>query len=828
MNTKSDRQNIPTTFVILGATGDLMTKKIAPALFSLHEKGKLPENFRIVGISRREWGDEDLRKHIRAILAVKVPHALTAAIDSFLRRIVYHKITFDSAQDFVALGDTLKKIDEVHGVVSNKLFYLSISPQFYGSVFDNIHKAGLADLHDEATGWTRIVVEKPFGNDEKTARALDERLGKLFKEEQIYRIDHYLAKETLQNILTFRFFNNLFEDNWGNGLVEKIYVRELENVGAEDRGPFYEGVGALKDVGQNHLLEMIALVTMDQPRDMSSEAVRASRAALLEQLKLLTPSDVAKKTFRAQYEGYRTIKGVDPKSNVETYFKIALSLSHPRWEGVPIIMEAGKRLVDPKRNEEITEIEVVFKHEEPCLCDLYTDMTNSNVEADAPVKHFKNSIVFRQDPNESIVIKLWVKKPGIDMEMEERIFHLDLRQGGHKSQYTEEYERLLLDCVKGDQTLFVSSREVAAMWRFIDPIEKGWEKGLVPLRHYAPDTESVSVEASVLVDPPREDIFRKNKFRELPREIGIFGLGKMGGGVARQLNEKGWRVVASNRSPGPVEEIKKEGIEGVFSHDELVAQLKGPRIIWIMITAGKGNDELLFGTKNSRGTSHEGIVQYLKKGDIIIDAANAYYEDTARRAKLLKKKGIHLMDVGFSGGPSGARNGGSLMIGGDRAIFQQLEPLFRDLSVPGGYSYFGEAGAGHFVKMVHNGIEYGMMQAIGEGFAIMKKSPYKLDLEQIANVYNRGSVIESRLIGWLEEAYKIYGQNLKAVSSAVAYTGEGEWTIKTGKKLKIPTPVIEESFKFRVRSKKAPSYIGKVLSALRNRFGGHSIEGQEK
>jgi glucose-6-phosphate 1-dehydrogenase len=820
MNTKNDNSQLPTTFVILGVTGDLMTKKIAPALFSLHEKGKLPANFRIVGISRRDWNDEDLRKHIKTILTVKAPHALTAAVDSFLRRIVYHKITFDSPQDFVNLGDTLKKIDDAHGVQSNKLFYLSVSPEFYGTIFDNIHKAGLAELHNGEHGWTRIVVEKPFGNDEKTARALDMRLGKLFKEEQIYRIDHYLAKETLQNILTFRFFNNLFEDNWGKDLIEKIYIRELENVGAEDRGPFYEGVGALKDVGQNHLLEMIALVTMDQPRDMGADAIRTARAAALEQLKLLTPSEVAKKTFRAQYDGYRTIKGVDPKSDVETYFNVALTLTNSRWEGVQLFMEAGKRVVDPKKREgEVTEIEVVFKHEQPCLCDLYSDV--SAADEDSPVDHFRNSIIFRQDPTESITIRFWAKKSGLGMEMEERVFELGLRGGGHKSQYTEEYERLLLDCIKGDQTLFVSSREVAAMWRFIDPIVKGWQNGLVPLRHYSPDTETVIAEASVLLDPPViETASKRSAHGMIRKEIGIFGLGKMGGGVARQLHEKGWRVVASNRSPGPVEEIKKEGIEGVFSHDELVAELKGPRIIWIMITAGKGNDELLFGK--------DGIVQHLKKGDIIIDAANAYYEDTARRAKLLKKRGIHLIDVGFSGGPSGARNGGSLMIGGDKRIFQQLEPLFRDLSVPGGYSYFGEAGAGHFVKMVHNGIEYGMMQAIGEGFAIMKKSPYKLDLEKIANVYNRGSVIESKLIGWLEEAYKMYGQDLKVVSSSVNYTGEGEWTVKTGKKLKVPTPVIEDSFKFRVRSKKTPSYIGKVLSALRNRFGGHSIEGQGK
>jgi 6-phosphogluconate dehydrogenase len=357
------------------------------------------------------------------------------------------------------------------------------------------------------------------------------------------------------------------------------------------------------------------------------------------------------------------------------------------------------------------------------------------------------------------------------------------------------------------------------MWHFVDPIVKGWAKGLVPLRRYAPDSEAVVAEATTLLDPPPhdDDAEKISTGRALARkEIGIFGLGKMGANVARQLHEKGWRVVASNRSPAPVEAIQKEGIEGVFSHADLVAQLKTPRIIWLMITAGKGNDDLLFGP--------DGIVKYLKKGDIVIDAANAFYEDSVRRAKLLKKHGIHFMDVGFSGGPGGARNGGSLMIGGEKEMFRRLEPLFRDLSVPGGYSYFGDAGAGHFVKMVHNGIEYGMMQSLAEGFAIMKKSPFKLDLEQVAEVYNRGSVIESKLVGWLGEAYKMYGQDLKTVSGSVAYTGEGEWTVKTGKKFKVSVPVIEDSFKFRVRSKKSPGYIGKVLSALRNRFGGHAID----
>ncbi len=795
--------HFPTTFVVLGVTGDLMTKKIAPALFKLHEQGLLPEQFRLVGVSRRDWTDEDLRRHIRAILDVKVRDASAEAVQSFLKTVIYHKITFDAYGDYVALGDALRRIDEEHGTCSNKLYYLSVPPQYYDTIFTNIHKAKLTELCDPQGGWTRVVVEKPFGSDEKSAKALDARIARLFREDQVYRIDHYLAKETLQNILTFRFANDLFENSWGRESIEKIYVRELENVGAEDRGPFYESVGALRDVGQNHLLEMIALVTMDRPRDMSADAIRTARAALLETVKPLMAAEIARRTFRAQYDGYRTVKGVDPKSAVETYFKVGLELSHPRWRGVPIFMEAGKRVVDPaKRDGEVTEIEVVFRNS-------------------------RNSIVFRQDPREGIAVRFWAKKPGLTMEMEERVLNIDLRGdvGGHAAQYTEEYERLLLDCVNGDQTLFVSTREIAAMWRVIDPIVKGWAKGLVPLRHYAPDTETIVAEAAVLLEPSTGEKNAGEKTADksgvpLRREIGVFGLGKMGANVSRQLHEKGWRVVAANRSPGPVEALQKEGIQGVFSHAELANALTGPRIIWIMITAGKGNDELLFGK--------DGLARHLKRGDIVIDAANAFYEDTMRRAKLLRKRGIHFMDVGFSGGPNGARNGGSLMIGGERAIFSRLEPLFRDLSVPGGYSYFGPAGAGHFVKMVHNGIEYGMMQSLAEGFAIMKKSPFRLDLEQVANVYNRGSVIESKLVGWLEEAFTVYGQDLKAVAGSVAYTGEGEWSVKTGKKFKVPVPVIEDSFRFRVRSKRSPSYIGKILSALRNRFGGHAIDQGKK
>ena len=239
-----------------------------------------------------------------------------------------------------------------------------------------------------------------------------------------------------------------------------------------------------------------------------------------------------------------------------------------------------------------------------------------------------------------------------------------------------------------------------------------------------------------------------------------------------------------------------------------------------MVTAGKPVDELLFGKPGEFGDS---LMAKLRRGDIVVDGGNSFFEDTIRRGKLLARKGVKFVDIGVSGGPAGARNGACMMVGGDAEAFRMLESLVSDASVPSGYAYFGTSGAGHFVKMVHNGIEYGMMQSIAEGFALMEKSPFKLDLKKVATLYNHGSVIESRLVGWLESGFEKFGPKLKDVSGSVAYTGEGEWTVLTGKKWGMKLPTIEDAFKFRVRSKKSTSYMGKILSALRNQFGGHSI-----
>ena len=301
------------------------------------------------------------------------------------------------------------------------------------------------------------------------------------------------------------------------------------------------------------------------------------------------------------------------------------------------------------------------------------------------------------------------------------------------------------------------------------------------------------------------------------REIGIVGLGKMGTGIAQHLHEKGWRVIVYNRSKDKIDEGAKQGMIPSYSYREMIEQFENsPRVVWLMIPAGEATDEAIFGA--------EGVAQFLSKGDIVIDAANSFYKDDVRRCHMLGEKGIHYVDVGVSGGPSGARNGACLMVGGSKELFQKLEQIYADISVADGYAHFEGVGAGHFVKMVHNGIEYGMMQAIGEGFNVMKKSEYNLDLAEVARVYSKKSVIESRLIGWLEKAYKEFGPDLNAISGAISHSGEGKWTVETAEEMGQSVPVIKDSYEFRVASQQKPSYIGKVVSALRGQFGGHAVK----
>ncbi len=784
----TNKINIPTILIILGATGDLMHKKIVPALFHLYKNNYLPKMFHVVGFSRRPWQDAELRESLEKILLTHQEKDF----QQFIKLWTYHQGKFDNLVDYKSLAKKLGYYDEEWKVCSNKLFYIAAPPQSYKVILNHLHDSALTKPCSAEEGFTRILIEKPFGKDEKTAKQLEIQLSKLFKEKQIYRIDHYLAKEMLQNILNFRFGNSLFEGSWNNQYIEKVRIHLWETLGVEKRGTFYDGLGALRDVGQNHLLQMLALVTMDRPKTLSTEDIRSKRFEMLSTLILPNKNEINNFTYRAQYNNYQKIKGASSSSQTETYFKIRAFLNHPKWRGVPFILESGKRLKESRK-----EIIITFKHFEPCFCP-----PNSNHK-------LKDRLVFQLEPEEGVFIDLWSKKPGLLSAIKGQKFQFLLREKLGRTQYVEEYEKLLLDSIMGDQTLFVRSDEVFSTWKFIDPISSAWKKNSVPLNNYLPDTNE-PIEKSLNIDKSPATINSQIK-----KEIGIIGLGKMGGNLARQLIKKGWTVIGYNRTSDVTNQLMKEGIIPAYSTKELVSKLSQPRLILFSLPAGKITDEFLF-EKNK-------MLNTLKAGDIIIDGGNSFYKDSIRRAKKLDKKGVYFMDIGISGGPAGALNGASLMIGGKKKIFQKYEQLFIDLAIPNGYEFFEGYGAGHFVKMIHNGIEYGIMQAIAEGFSIMKKAKYNLDLSRIASIYNHGSVIESKLIQWLEYAFILHGQDLKNVSGSVAHTGEGKWTIETAKEHSVKTKIIEEALRFRINSQKNPSFTGKILSALREQFGGHKI-----
>ncbi len=776
----------PSIFVILGATGDLAKKKIIPAMWRLFNDDLLPDRCAVIGFADTNLSNEEFKKYIKDNLREKTQDL--NKIDSFLNLFVYITGKFEDDKSFSVLANQIDTIEKKWAICSNKVFFLGTSPSFYEPIFNNLAITKLNIPCGGNLGWTRILIEKPFGYDLSSSRKLQKLLSTYFNEEQIYRLDHYLAKEIVQGISNFRFSNNLFESSWNNTLIEKIEIRLFETMGVEQRGSFYDSLGAFIDVGQNHLLELLSLITMQFPQKINSLIIRQNRARILKTLKPWTKKDIANNTYRAQYEGYKEIEGVKKDSNTETFFAIRTELQDPSWQGIPIIIEGGKRCKEIKK-----EIVVTLKHPPICfLCE--------------PGHHNKNQVIFQIDPQSQVIIKFWTKKPGFDNTLEERSFSFFLYEKEEKDPYVEEYAKLLYASMAGDQTLFVSKEEVENLWKFTDPIVNAWRENLVPLKIYKTgSTPEVVFKSSIQDNTPL-----------LKKEIGMIGLGKMGANISRRLIEKGWQVYGYNKTPEQTKSLEKEGLNGVYSPKEMVEKISSPRIIWLMVPAGKSIDEVLF--------EKDGLVNILKKGDTIIDGGNSFYKDSITRFEKLKEKGINFIDVGVSGGPSGARNGASLMIGGQASFSKKLEKLFHDLANKNSYQFFDGAGSGHFVKMIHNGIEYVMMQAIAEGFTILKKSKYNLNLSKVADIYNHGSVIESRLIKWLENAFELHGKDLKNVKGSVDYTGEGAWTVKTAKEMKLKIKIIEEALKFRVNSAKNPSYTGKILSALREQFGGHSVK----
>jgi len=467
----------PCVIVLFGATGDLAAKKIAPAIWDLHQDGLLHECTAIIGVARRQLTDATFRNKMFEAIGKQSRHKLDRhSWSDFADRWFYHVAHADNALEFQALRSRLREIDHNCDTAGNRLFYMATTPDNFGDIAENL---GQEQLNSPTTNksFVRVVVEKPFGSDLSSAKILNERIGQNFNESQIYRIDHYLGKETVQNMLVLRFANSIFEPILNREYVDQIRITTAEDIGMEGRrGPYYEKAGALRDMVQNHMLQLLALTAMDPPTSMNSRDIRNEKVRTLCAIRPILTHEVAQATVRGQYgpgehiAGYRQENGVDADSQVETYVAAKLDVQNQRWAGVPFYLRTGKRLA-----HKASQVLIIFKRE---ITSIFTDM-GCNVRG-------ANEMAIRIYPDEGVNLIIDAKVPGVRMML--RPVKMDFRYGSSfESASPEAYEHLLLDAIQGDQTLFIRKDELEASWRVADSIRAGWEATSLPkLVEYAP------------------------------------------------------------------------------------------------------------------------------------------------------------------------------------------------------------------------------------------------------------------------------------------------------------------------------------------------------
>ena len=459
----------PCTIVIFGASGDLTARKLIPALYHLYTEGQMPASFRVVGFARREKTDESWREEMRVGIE---KYSRTSSVDAaqwqdFANNLSYHRGDLTDADAYGGLAGRLAGFDDV-ALTGNLVFYLAISPSLFGEVVDQLHAAGLLKRFEEGdSNWQRVVVEKPFGHDLSSAQLLNNHLIRHARERQIFRIDHYLGKETVQNIMMFRFSNAIFEQLWNREAIEHVQITVSEDIGVGSRGGYFEEVGTLRDMMQNHLLQILSLVAMEPPPSLEAEDIRNEKVKLLKAIRKMTPEAVANNVIRGQYfagtvdgdnrGGYRQEERVNPESNVETFVALKLFIDNWRWSGVPFYLRTGKNL--PHR---ASEVRVQFR---PTPNVLFAAQDNLDLHA--------NALTLRLQPDEGISLRFNGKVPGNSIET--RPVRMHFGYDAEFGAYTPEaYERLLLEAMAGDATLFIRRDEVETAWQIVDDIRAGW------------------------------------------------------------------------------------------------------------------------------------------------------------------------------------------------------------------------------------------------------------------------------------------------------------------------------------------------------------------
>ena len=441
--------------VIFGASGDLTHRKLIPALYNLYKIGRLSENFSVLGVARSDLNDETFREKMREAL-IHNEETTPETLDAFCSHLYYQAVNTSDAQDYGKLVPRLDDLHDKYKTCGNTLYYMSTPPSLYGVIPECLAAHG---LNTEEYGWKRIIVEKPFGYDEKTAQALDVQIHRFFEEHQIYRIDHYLGKETVQNLLVLRFSNGWFEPLWNRNFIDYVEITGAESIGVEERGGYYDGSGAMRDMFQNHLLQVLAMVAMEPPAIINANSMRDEVAKVMHSLRQLTVEDMEHNLVLGQYtaaeingkmeKGYLEEKGVPADSRTETYIALRCEIENWRWAGVPFYVRTGKRL--PAR---VTEIVIHFK-----------TTPHPVFSQNAP----ENKLIIRIQPDEAISMRFGLKKPGAGFEAKE--VSMDFRYADLAgAQVLTAYERLLLDAMKGDATLFARTDAVHAAWKFVQPI----------------------------------------------------------------------------------------------------------------------------------------------------------------------------------------------------------------------------------------------------------------------------------------------------------------------------------------------------------------------
>jgi glucose-6-phosphate 1-dehydrogenase len=455
----------PGILVIFGASGDLTKRKLLPALFHLRQGNLLPEKFAIVGVARRPLGDEFAADMRAGILSFGGVDASDPKLDDFVKQISYFALNFDDPSDYAGLNTELDRIAKEKGIGGDRLFYLATAPEFFAGIVENLGKQGMAT---PVQGKVAVVIEKPFGHDLDSARLLNQQVNAVFHESQVFRIDHYLGKETVQNILVLRFANGIFEPVWNRNYIDHVQITAAETLGVEGRGPFYEKAGALRDVMQNHVMELLSFVTMEPPSSFESEGVRREKLKVYQAI----PPIPIKNAVRGQYGpglvnglhvvGYRDEERVSPESGTETYAAVRLELENWRWAGVPFYLRAGKRL-----KKQATEISIQFK-QPPLL--IFNRMQNTG-----PCQEIQpNLLTIRIQPDDGIALRFGAKVPNTPgMTVCPVNMDFDYASAFGKSS-ANGYERLLLDAMLGDQTLFAHRDGVETTWALYTPILEAW------------------------------------------------------------------------------------------------------------------------------------------------------------------------------------------------------------------------------------------------------------------------------------------------------------------------------------------------------------------